>query len=394
MVMNLTARSVANLKPGASAFYVVDKTGLALRVGAAQHGGVKTWSVRYRIGRTQRRVTLGSYPALTLKGARKGALDALKNVSAGVDPATAKQARREADTFAELATDYIDKHAKPKKRSWRNDQRILDTEVLPHWKNRPAKAITRRDVRELIDGVAKRGPILANRVRALLSKLFNIAIQLDIVETNPVTGTARPGVEKQRDRVLTEDEIRQLWTATEGMTPIMAAVFKLRLITAQRGGEVIHMRWQDLDLVNGWWTIPSAHSKNKLPHRVPLAPSALDILTALRAAVDATKHSTEPIFVMVGARGNRQRGTAAKAFALTDFKGHDLRRTAASMMASSGTQRLVISKILNHVESSVTAVYDRHGYDGEKRIALDAWARTLTQILEHKEGANVLAFAK
>lgn len=140
-------------------------TGLAVRVAP---DGKKTFSVRYRAGRQQRRLTLGAFPLLTLAKARKRAEAVLASVLDGEDPAAEKAEARTADTVAELALTYIDKHAKPKKKSWNNDQRILDTEVLPHWKNRLARDITRRDVRELIEDIAERGPIFANRVRALL----------------------------------------------------------------------------------------------------------------------------------------------------------------------------------------------------------------------------------
>ena len=396
MAVNLTARTVANMK-AAKVIYVNDALigGLALRVSPQ---GQKTWSVRYRIGRRLRRLTIGGYPVLSLADARQRAKDALKMASDGVDPVLAKQERRDADTFGDFAKTYISEHAKPRKKSWKVDQMRLDIDVLPAWKHRPMKEITRRDVRELLDTIAARpAPIVANRVRSLLHKLFNVVIQLDVVELNPVTATRKPGVEQQRDRVLTHDEIRTFWTACEALPLEMRAAWKLRLLTAQRGGEVFGMRWQDMDLEGGWWTIPSSGSKNKLPHRVPLSTLALEIVTAVRAhrneQLQAQKNPKPSVFVLRTARGKRQQAEAAATFKVDDFRGHDLRRTAASLMAGSGVSRLVISKILNHVERGVTAVYDRHSYDVEKRIALDAWARTLTAIIEQKS-ADVLSFAR
>lgn len=396
MAVNLTARTVANMK-AAKVIYVNDALigGLALRVSPQ---GQKTWSVRYRIGRRLRRLTIGGYPVLSLADARQRAKDALKMASDGVDPVLAKQERRDADTFGDFAKTYISEHAKPRKKSWKVDQMRLDIDVLPTWKHRPVKEITRRDVRELLDTIAARpAPIVANRVRSLLHKLFNVAIQLDVVELNPVTATRKPGVEQQRDRVLTHDEIRTFWTACEALPLEMRAAWKLRLLTAQRGGEVFGMRWQDVDLDDGWWTIPSSSSKNKLPHRVPLSTSALKIVTAVRAhrneQLQAQKNPKPPMFVLRTARGKRQQAKAAATFKVDDFRGHDLRRTAASLMAGSGVSRLVISKILNHVERGVTAVYDRHSYDNEKKIALESWARTLTAIIDQKDGANVVPFA-
>jgi integrase len=312
-----------------------------------------------------------------------------------INPAARKREEREADTIGSLAALYMTK-AKKKKRSWKSDQRILDTIVLKAWRGRPVATIARRDVRELVESV--NGGVYPNRVRALLFTMFNFAVERDIVDVNPVAGTKRPGAEQSRDRVLSEEEIRAFWAATETLPPVMAAVFRLRLLTLQRGGEVIHMRWQDLDLPNALWTIPAQYSKNKLPHRVPLSSPALDILKALRADVDArlavSKHPKPPIFVLRGARGTRLRGAATKTFGLADFRGHDLRRTAATLLASSGTSETVIAKILNHQDRGVTKIYVRSGYDAEKKIALDQWARQLAQILDSKDGANVVPFAR
>jgi len=100
--------------------------------------------------------------------------------------------------------------------------------------------------------------------------------------------------------------------------------------------------------------------------------------------------------VLAGALGNRQRSQAARSIhgEIDDFRGHDLRRTAASCMTSDGVSRLVVAKVLNHAERGVTAVYDRHSYDPEKRVALDTWAGTLAAILARKDVAKVVPFAR
>jgi integrase len=389
-VTTLTARTLDQLRAGATARYVTDPhvAGLAIRISPQ---GAKTWSLRYRVGRRQRRLTLGAYPTVSLADARTRARDALRAVAAGGDPAEEKRVRREADTVGEFAEIYLREHAKPRKKSWRVDEMRLRIDVLPAWRHRLMKEITRRDVRDLLDQIGARAPIVANRVRALLHKFFNVALELDVVETNPVTGTRRPGVEHQRDRVLTPDELRTFWAACEALPLEMRSAWQLRLLTAQRGGEVFGMRWQDVDMEGAWWTIPAGASKNKLPHRVPLSALAMDLLKQLRAHADA--RSTPSMYVLAGARGKRQQAEAVATMRIDDFRGHDLRRTAASLMASGGVPRLVVSKILNHVERGVTAVYDRHSYDQEKRLALDQWARTVTRILEPKR-ADVVALTR
>jgi integrase len=390
------ARDIKKLKPSDTAYYASDTeiSGLQLRVAP---DGSMTWSVRYRIGRRQRRLTLGNAAVIPLgdnqdkhtTGARTLARQALQQAQQQVDPAETKRERREADTVGDFADVYIETYAKIKKKSWRDDNRHLRIEVLPHWGRRLMRDITRHDVQDLIDAIAARpAPIRANRVRAMLHKMFNIAFRKGVVELNVVTATDRPGVEQQRDRVLTVEEIRTFWTACEALPVEMGAAFRLRLITAQRAGEVFDATWSEMDLKNGWWTIPKERAKNGLSHHVPLSPMAVKILKALK-----TDECKPADYILAGARGARQQAEAAATFMIKDFHGHDLRRTAASLMTGSGTPRLIVAKILNHKESGVTAVYDRHSYDGDKRIALDAWARTLTTILRKKD-SNVVTFAR
>ncbi|MBK9239389.1 MAG: tyrosine-type recombinase/integrase [Acidobacteria bacterium] len=388
--VNLTARLVASIKPSKARTEYFDSAmpGLALRVTPT---GAKSWTVLYRHRGRLRRLTLGSESVVTLAAARDRARDELHGVTKGADPATVKQDGRKAETIADLADTYIERWAKPRKRSWKADDNLLRKKILPAWKQRAIRDITRQDVIRLVDGVAETAPIVANRVAALLSKMFAFALDRDLVTASPAVRIPRPGTEQARDRVLTEDELRALWKAFSALEPPMAAFYKLRLVTAQRGGEVASMRWRDVDLESAWWTIPSASSKNKLAHRVPLSQTALDLITALQH--DKSKPED---FVLEGARGKRQQAEAAAMLPVKDFRGHDLRRTAASLMVGSGVSRLTVSKILNHVERSVTAVYDRHSYDAEKRAALDGWALSLASIgiAKKPKGAAVVRFRR
>jgi integrase len=396
----LTARFVDSVKPDAGKrieWFDEDVPGLALRVTPA---GSKSWTVLYRHRGRLRRLTLGTTEVVSLAKARERARDELYAASKGADPATEKQAGRKVETVGDLVDLYLEKWAKPRKRSWKADDNLLRRKVLPKWRYRAIVDIKRRDVRELVEHVADAGaPVVANRVAALLSKVFAFAVDRDLVVVSPAVRIPRPGREQTRDRVLSEDEIRALWTAFDKLEPPMAAFYKLRLLTAQRGGEVASMRWNDVDLEGGWWTIPAAHSKNKLTHRVPLTAKAINLLGGLLA----TAHKDAELVLEAhqrkagaGARGKRQQALAAATFPVDNFRGHDLRRTAASLMASGGVPRLTIKKILNHVDSDITAVYDRHSYDPEKRAALDWWALRLQSILrdENAEGGKVLPFAK
>jgi integrase len=199
------------------------------------------------------------------------------------------------------------------------------------------------------------------------------------------------------------------------ISPALAAVTKLRLVTAQRGGEVVRMRWADLDLPGRWWTIPAEHAKNGLAHRVPLTARAIAIIEArqldpdkrigdvfadARKRTPATKADADvglPVdrLKKAGAALARVltadlRATGAPDAAAVNIRSHDLRRTAATRMASAGVSRLVIGKVLNHVEPGVTAIYDRHSYDNEKRTALETWGRELDGILSGGRQRNVV----
>ena len=233
---------------------------------------------------------------------------------------------------------------------------------------------------------------MANRILALVRKMFNFAIEHDWLDVNPCHMVKRVVRERPRDRVLTEDEIRAVWAALDVEHPVMAGLIRLRLLTAQRGGELHGARWDEVDLTSGWWTIPGDRSKNRLSHRVPLSPqrfasSGIFRLPREHVARDDGEPELSPwVFPSTRMTGPHVHH-AQKAFERlvarsgVKFRGHDLRRTAASLMVGGGVPRLVVSKILNHVETGVTAVYDRHSYDPEKRAALDYWGNRLEQIL-------------
>ena len=391
----MTARAVAALavpSSGQADYWDADLPGFGLRV---SYGGRRAWVLRYRVRGRLRRLTLGAYPHMTLADARRAARAALHAVATGADPAGDKQAERKAETVAELTAEYLQKHAKPQKRSWREDERILNADVLPHWRHKRVRELTRSDVRMLVESIAERGaPIMANRTLALVRKMLNFAIERDWLDANPAAIIPRPGREQARQRVLSEDELRRVWAAFEAEPLPLQAFCKLRLLTAQRGGEVRQMRWSDV--ADGWWTIPADHAKNGLSHRVPLSEGAIDLLRQLDEAADERRtwvfQSTRIVGPVTELKKVMRRVRIRSG---VEFRGHDLRRTAASMMTSAGVSRLVVGRVLNHAEQGVTAVYDRHSYDAEKRAALDLWYRRVRQIVSGDQpGAKVVAFAR
>ena len=389
----LTDRAVKLLKPRSERFEVWDSStpGFGVRVSPA---GRKSFIFLYRFEGRARRMTIGVYPRMSLASARTRHAEARELLEEkGRDPGSelvkGKRARREAPSVNDLADEYIERWAKPRKRSWKEDQRILKLDVRPVIGHRKAADIKRRDIIEILDTVMDRGaPIAANRTLAVMRKMFRFGISQDLVPHNPCEAVQTPAEEKQRNRVLTKDEIKVLWKRFEGeeltMSQPIRMCLRLMLVTAQRRNEVITATWADMDLSAGWWTIPETTAKNKLPHRVPLSPLALKLLKAIKQTAGKSNclfpnpSGVAPIRADAVSKAVRRDEEALK---VAHFTPHDLRRTAASSIASMGTTRVTIGKILNHVEPGVTATYDRHGYDKEKRKALNAWGRRLESIV-------------
>lgn len=394
MASNFTAQWVERVQPppsGRADYFDRKVTGLGLRV---SHTGRKVWFVMYRAkgDPKRRRLTLSPYPNMSLAEARETARKTLVETAAGRDLGMEKQELQHAANFEALTSEYLEKHAKRKKRTWAEDARAIRADLLPIWAKRKVHDIRRQDILNLLDSIVDRGsPIQANRTLALVRKIFNWAIGRGILEQNPCLMIEAPSKEKPRERVLSEQEIKTFWHVFEEMRPAIGAMFKLRLLTAQRGGEIQTMRWKDIDLHSASWTIPPERSKNGRSHFVPLSAPPVAILQELQ---DLTGDS-EWIFPSPSRSGQhianvqKAAGRVRKSTGIEDFVLHDLRRTAASHMTSMGIPRLVVSKILNHAEHGVTRVYDRHSYDQEKREALDQWSERLQVIIgqESKQDA-------
>jgi hypothetical protein len=217
--INFTVKKLDSLEPqSARADYWDDSLpGFVLRV--TPHGE-KVFSFMYRIGGLRRRYTLGPYPILKLVDARDRAREALNLVQRGIDPAAEHKRREEAElahlieafTFESLAERFLDEYAK-KLRSYYEVKRSFAQYLLPQFGKTAARELKRSAVRDFLDAMAKTKPVMANRCHAYVRKMYNWALSRDLVEFSPVSGISRPGAKRQRDRVLTETEIKAIWKA-------------------------------------------------------------------------------------------------------------------------------------------------------------------------------------
>jgi integrase len=417
--MKFTDRSIAALKTKPERYEVWEdgRTGLGVRVSPK---GRKSWVFMYRFGGKARRMGLGTYPAVGLASAHVMHAQAKELLNRGVDPGAQqierKRAERDAETVNDLAEEYLEKWARPRKRSAGEDERIIRKDVLPAWGKKKARDIRRRDVILLLDTIMERGaPIAANRTLGVIRRLFNFGVSRDLLDATPVAMVKAPAKETPRERVLSPEELRIFWNDLE-KGPISSGIclaLKLQLVTAQRKGEIIGAAQSEFDLDEEMvWTIPPERAKNGKTHRVPLSPLAVSLIKNAQALADESEwlFPSPRGFVPVAGQAVNQalnralmpptkRPKAAKlarkpAVRLSGVTPHDLRRTAASQMAGLGISRLIISKILNHIETNVTAIYDQYGYDNEKRHALDTWAAHLESVVSGKPAAsNVVSLA-
>ena len=285
--MRFTARNIEALKPKAPRYEVWEDggTGFGLRVAPS---GRRSWIFMYRYRGRPRRMTLGTYPALSLADARVAFAETKRKAETGKDPGAeivrARRDERRAETVDELIDEYLAKWSRPRKRSAHEDERCLRKDVLPAWGRRKVKEITRRDVIMLADRIAERAPIMANRTLAVIRSMLAYAVDKDIIATNPARDVQAPAKEVKRDRILSDTEIRKFWTGLDvaRMPEPVKLALKLQLVTAQRRCEIIQASWLEFDLPNRLWTIAAARSKNGNAHAVSLSDLALELIEEIK----------------------------------------------------------------------------------------------------------------
>jgi integrase len=377
--------------------------GLGIRVGRT---GRKTWVFLYQWVGKRVRLSLGSFPAVSLAEARRRMVEARGCIDAvpPVDP-RGHFARKEAgaENVEWLIEQYLELSVWPRQlRTAANIERVLRKDVVPVIGSAPLASLHRRDISRVFDAIAQRGaPVGAVRCYTMLRAMFEWAVGRGHFEHNPMEKMSRPPhVEVARDRVLTGPEIKALWHGAEGalahepLGKSFTGILRLCLATAARVGEVCGIEKVELDLEARVWKIPAARSKNKHEHLLPLSPLALEVIN--KAFADSGR--SPYLFPSPRTDGPVGRATVTSAVAglheklgIPHFSTHDLRRTAADHMADIGVNQLIIGWVLNHrsvTRATVTSrVYVPRSYEREMREALEAWADRLCGFIDpHNQG--------
>jgi integrase len=381
-------------------------------------------------------LTLADARLLALKVARerKRGHDVIGDHQARKERQRVEIERRDANSFAAAVAAYIDEKARPNQRSWRWTAQLLGLHygadgkpealrdgLVKRWGDRPVASIDRALIKTVIKearqfgvpGIAPRNKGKSEaRARALftaISSLFSWLVEEDHVETNPCAGMPRPDNAEERDRVLTDAEIRWLWQACEEVDAPralkaprpFAPLLKLLLLTGCRLREVSGMRVDELSDDLATWNLPGARTKNKKPHVVPLPSMARELITGVGAKGDLVFSTTGSTPISGFSRMKKRLDKAMLEIAreekrdavIKPWRLHDLRRSCATGMAEIGIAPHIVEAVLNHVsgaKAGVAGTYNRAAYATEKKAALERWADHIGGLVKGRP-ANVVA---
>lgn len=386
-ITNSLVLSLKAPQEGNRVLWDADLTGFGVRITAA---GAIAFVLRYVLDGRERRFTIGKHPDLSASAARERATVLRGRIASGEDPMENRREAREAPTVADLCDDYLDRHARPKKRpkSVKGDEQLIRLYIRPKLASRKVKAIGRRDLDELHQNLGHH-PYQANRLLALLSKMFSLAVAWGWRLDNPAKGIQRFS-EGRRDRWLKTDELGALSKALNAYPDErISNALRLLILTGSRLGEVMNASWDQFDLVRGVWTKPSHHTKQKKTEHVPLSGAARLLVSELRSKAieelgDEAQLAKYP-FLFPGNVEDRPLQDIHRAWSkicvaakLDGLRIHDLRHTYASHLVSGGHSLPLVGRLLGHTQAATTQRY-AHLADDPLRKATEEFGMMVTQ---------------
>jgi integrase len=400
--------TIANIRPLACPAGRKDRTfffegGVQVRVTTKTAGSLegKIFQTRYPFGKSKRIVRLGPCDTMTPAAAIQAAKAVHGAVALGRDPfAEQAEAKREqaadAYTLDKLVGEWAAHGLATKSRAYRETAPRAIRAVFQKLLDRPATAVERQDVRKLHDALAQRSPQMAARAVAYANAAYSWGIKHDKVAANPFAKLPVAKV-NVRARVLSDDELKRIWRATEGATGlgVFNAIVRLLILTGQRRNEIAGLSRSELSSDGATWTLPKERAKNGREHVLPLSVQAQTLIAA------QPRSNLTPL-VFPGSRGDNvyngwdlAKRTLDRASGVSNWTLHDLRRTAATGLQRLGVKLEVTEAVLGHVSGSragIVGIYQRHTYSSEKRAGLQLWADEVQRIVEGRaEADNVVA---
>ena len=397
--------SIRHLKPEAKKreYYCSNLLGFGIRV---LPSGTKTWFYCYLSGSSQRKMSLGKYPKVSLGEALHLYRQAKEKLENGIDPLEEKQkkliSRQKEPTVSELIEIYVQHGIKLGKANINVEYKCFQKDIIPTIGKRKIKEVTPKELAKIFHTVIveRDAPIMASRLFSYVRRLFNFASDMGLMRRrdNPCLDINLKIKENKKTRHLSSQEIHKFWYHINDIptTGVLKLALKFMLTTLARGVEVRTMKWCDVNLKDRVWTLPK--TKNGHIHRIYLSDLSLEILKKVRNYSNGEGlvfgstgkfKNRHTVFDDLKPMHNRTLCQPIKRhfekFDIQEpFTPHDLRRTGATIIASLFGRKDLVKICLNHVSNDVTDIYDQYTYSQEKKIAMNALNKALRIILESK----------
>ena len=383
--INLTDRAIQLLRTDDRQYELFDSkvTRLGIRVSP---GGKKSFIYIYRFKRKSKRMTIGPYPQISLQQARTIARDFAYQLSRGIDPNVERKSDDKITAgikFSALVDEFIENSAKRTTKSWRETERILRKQFIPQFGNVYVHELAKARIHAALDLIYRNsGPSAANHAHANVRRCLNYAVERGHIDRSPCSGMKRPARTSERNRVLTDDELRRIMKTANDVDYPFGPFIKSLVLTGQRRNDVAKMEWSHLDFATRTWHQPGEANKSGHKHIVPLSDQMGLVLQSI------PRLSEKHVFPARGSENaisgfSRWKKAFDRRSGTSGWTLHDLRRTAATGMALLGVAPHVIELVLNHRSgqlSGIARIYNRHEYLDEQREALQRWADRVTAI--------------
>jgi len=390
--MKFTDNFIKNLQAESDWLEKIEATGLGVRVTPS---GNKSWFYRFTLNGKRSKMSLGGYPAISLKEARELLFQAQKLKENGINPIehNKHEKLKQQNTIELIIRTWYEGYIEKNRKQPLQIKQQINADIIPLLGDKNPEQLHPRDITKALDTIVNRGSrVHANKVLSTLKQAFNYAVSRGDMSSNPAAGIrARDigGLEKPRERYLTPDEIKSLWHFLDGsnskISQSICTALKIILLTGVRSGEILLATWDEIDFEHALWTIPANHNKNGLVMKIPLNTFTKNLFIDLRN--QSASNFIISNFKTGEALSDKAIAKAVKRIqervAIPQWTTHDLRRTFATLMGEIlCIDPVVIEKCLGHKMPKIMATYNKNEMLPQRKDALDQWARYIENLLE------------
>jgi integrase len=389
--MKFSDNYIKNLQPESNWLEKIEASGLGLRVTPS---GNKSWFYRFTYNGKRFKMSLGKYPAISLKDARELLFQAQKLKENGTNPIehSHQEKLKQKNTVALLAMTWYDNYIEKHRKQPIQIKQQIDADIIPLLGHKELAKLHPRDITQALDSIVNRGsPVHANKVLSTLKQAFNYAVSRGDLVSNPASSIRSRdigGLEKPRERFLTLDEIKILWrfldSSVNKISETILSSIKIILLTGVRTGEISLAKWDEIDFEQSLWTIPALHNKNNITMKIHLSPLCKNLFKQL-FQIKTSQHiisnirTGEPLSdkAIVKAVSRIQ-----ERVGIPHWTPHDLRRTFATQLGEAlQIDPIVIEKCLGHKMPKIMATYNKNEMLSQRKEALEQWGQCIESLL-------------